>query len=208
MEGYGETVGFVADLLHEMQDRRMMVENNRIIFLAVDVNDFFSLGDGGERLVDDFEGFERLGGSVELSQAAVDQDETGHGLLFFLEALVAARDYFAHGGEIVHAGYSFDDELAIVGFFHLAVFADDHGGYGFGSLNMRNIETLNAPGELGQSQGFLQGFLNGARVWLPDSEALVVGLLGVGPGEIDELAFVSTLRDGDVDSRRASGFSG
>jgi hypothetical protein len=47
MEGYSEAVGFVANHLHQMQDGRMMVENDRIIFLAVDVDDLFSLGDGG-----------------------------------------------------------------------------------------------------------------------------------------------------------------
>ena len=40
---------------------------------------------GGERLVDDLERFERFGGGVQLAEAAVDQDETGHRLLFFLQ---------------------------------------------------------------------------------------------------------------------------
>src|SRR5450759_5912044 len=73
MEGYGEAMRFVADHLHQMQDGRMMVENDGIVLLSVNVDDLFSLRDGSERLVDDFEGFERLGGGVELSQAAVDQ---------------------------------------------------------------------------------------------------------------------------------------
>ena len=84
MEGYGEAMGFVADHLHQMQDGRMMVENDGVVLLSVDVDDFFSLSDRGQRLVDDFEGFERLGGGVELSQAAVDQHQAGHGLFLFL----------------------------------------------------------------------------------------------------------------------------
>ena len=70
-----------------MQHRRMMVENDGIVFLSVDVNDLFALGDGGERLVDDFERFERLRRGVQLAEAAVDQDQTGHGLLFFASRL-------------------------------------------------------------------------------------------------------------------------
>jgi hypothetical protein len=67
MEGYGEAMGFVADHLHQMQDGRMMVENYGVVFLSMDIDDFFSLGDRGQGLVDDFEGFERLGGGVELA---------------------------------------------------------------------------------------------------------------------------------------------
>src|ERR1017187_6290735 len=67
MEGYGEAMGFVADHLHQMQDGRMMVENYGVVFLSIDIDDFFSLGDRGQGLVDDFEGFERLGGGVELA---------------------------------------------------------------------------------------------------------------------------------------------
>ena len=61
-----------------------MVEHYGLVFLSVDVDDFFALGDRGQRLVDDFERFERLGGGVELSQAAIDQHQAGHRLFFFL----------------------------------------------------------------------------------------------------------------------------
>ena len=69
---------------------------------------------------------------------------------------------------------------------------------------MRNVETLDALWELGQRERVLEGFLNGARIRLEDAETLVVRLLGVVAGEIDELAFVSALRNGDVDARRSS----
>ncbi len=78
MEGHGEAMGFVADLLHQMQDGRMMVEHDGIVFLSVDVNDLFSFRDRGERLVDDLESIECLSGGVELSEAAIDQDEARH----------------------------------------------------------------------------------------------------------------------------------
>jgi hypothetical protein len=63
-----------------------------------------------------------------------------------------------------------------------------------------DVEALDALGQFGQGEGLLQGFLNGACVGLQDAEALVVGLLGVGAGEIDQFAFVSALRNGDVNS--------
>jgi hypothetical protein len=50
---------------------------------------------------------------------------------------------------------------------------------------VRNVETLDALRQLGKRERVLKGFLNGAGVWLEDSETLVVRLLGVGAGEID-----------------------
>src|ERR1700679_2520037 len=70
MESYSEAMRFVANLLHQMQHGRMMIKHDGIIFLSVDVDDLFSFRDGGERLVDDFQTFERLCGGVELAEAA------------------------------------------------------------------------------------------------------------------------------------------
>ena len=46
----GEAVALVADELDEMEDGGAAVEDNGLVFVAVDVDDFFFLGDGGERL--------------------------------------------------------------------------------------------------------------------------------------------------------------
>ena len=43
VEGYSEAVRLVADELDEMEHGIVMVEHNRIILLAADVNDFFAL---------------------------------------------------------------------------------------------------------------------------------------------------------------------
>ena len=50
MVGDGEAMGLVADALDEMQHRRAAVEDDGLVFLAVEVDDLFALGDGGERL--------------------------------------------------------------------------------------------------------------------------------------------------------------
>ena len=82
-----------------------MVERDRFVFLSVYVDDLLALGDGGQRLVDDLDRLQRLRGCVQLAQSAVDQDQAGHFLLFFLNALVAAGDDFPHGGKVVDSGY-------------------------------------------------------------------------------------------------------
>ena len=77
--GDGEAVRFVADALDQMQDGGAAVEDDGLVFLAVEVDDFFSLGDGGEGLGGDAEGFESFGGCVELAQASVDEDDRREG---------------------------------------------------------------------------------------------------------------------------------
>ena len=100
-----------------------------------------------------------------------------------------------------------DDELAIVGLLHLAIFPDDHRRDGFRSLNVGDVEALDALGEFGQRERVLEGFLDGARIGLQNAETLVVRLLGVGSGQVDEFAFVSALRDGDVHACGAPAFA-
>ena len=207
VKGHRETMGFVAHDLHQMQHRRMMVEHDRIIFLSENVDDFFAFGDRSKRLVDDLEGFEGLSGGVELSDAPVDQRQAGHGLFFFLQAFIAARDHFAHGREIVHAFDRLDNELAVIGLLHLAVFPHHHRGDGLGALNVRNVKALDPLGQFGQGKSVLERFLDQARIRLHHAEALVIRLLGIVAGEIDQLALVATLRDGDVDSRGPPAFA-
>ena len=98
----GEAVALVANHLHEMQHGRAAVEDDGLIFVAVEVDDFFALGDGGEG----------LGGEAELFQAlrrrrgswprppSMRMSEAWACLLF-LQATVAAVYDFAHGGEVI-----------------------------------------------------------------------------------------------------------
>ena len=55
MEGYSEAVRFIADQLDQVKHRRMVIEGDRFIFLSRNINDFLTLGDGGQRLIDNFE---------------------------------------------------------------------------------------------------------------------------------------------------------
>jgi hypothetical protein len=140
----GETVALVADELDEMEDRGAAVEDYGLVFVAVDIDDLFLLGDGGEGLRGEAEGFEGIGGGVELAEAAIDEDEGRELPLFFFQALVAAVDYLAHGGEIVYAEDGHDFEFAVGGLVHLAIFPDDEGGDGFRALDVGDIEALDA----------------------------------------------------------------
>ncbi len=60
-------MGFIADQLHEMQDRRVMIEDYRLIFLSKDVNDLFALGNGGKRLIDDLQRRQCRGSRAKLA---------------------------------------------------------------------------------------------------------------------------------------------
>src|SRR5271154_7554850 len=109
MEGNGEAMRFIADQLHQMQHRRMVIENYGLALLPVDVDDFFALGYGSQGLIDYFEGFQRLGCRVELTETSVDQDQARHVLFLFAEPLIAPGNHFSHAGKIVYSGYGLDD---------------------------------------------------------------------------------------------------
>ena len=61
VEGDRKAVGLVADLLDHAQNRIEAVQADRIVLLAEDVDRFLALGDGGQRLGDGPEFFERFG---------------------------------------------------------------------------------------------------------------------------------------------------
>ena len=76
----GEAVALVADELNQMQHRRAAVEDHRLVFVAVEVDDLFALGNRRQRLRGEAERFKRLGGGVKLAEAAIDEDQRRHRL--------------------------------------------------------------------------------------------------------------------------------
>src|SRR5271168_100869 len=76
MEGYGEAMGLVPNQLNQVQHGRVMIERDRIFLLSVNIENLLSLGDGRQRLVNDFERFQSLGRGVELAKSAIDQHQT------------------------------------------------------------------------------------------------------------------------------------
>ena len=198
--GDGKAVGFITDLLHEVEDGGAAVEDYGVVLLALDVDDLFLLRDGGEGLEGDAQFGQGVCCGVELAEAAIDQDEGRERLLVVLQALVAAMDDLTHAGEVVYTADGFDLEFAVVGLLHGAVFPDDHGGYGFGTLDVGDVEALDAAGEFFEGEGFLQGFLDRVDAGLEDAEALVVGLAGVLADKIDEGSLVAALGGGEFDA--------
>ena len=65
-------VGLVANLLNEVEDRRMPLQYDRLIFLSENVKNFFFFRDARHRLIDDLQRFERLRRSVKLSNSSVN----------------------------------------------------------------------------------------------------------------------------------------
>ena len=113
-------------------------------------------------------------------------------------ALVAAADDLAHGGEVVDAGDGLHLELAVVGLLHRAVLPNDHRCDGLRALDVRDVEALDAPRQLGQHEQVLQRLLNCLLRGLQHTEALIVALLRVLADEVDERALLATLRRGDL----------
>src|SRR5712672_4043225 len=94
---------------------------------------------------------------MQLTDATIDQNKAGHGPLLFQNAAVPASHRFAHASEIVvlaeHrkgvggcavASLAANDELAIIGLFHPAVFPDDHRSYRVRARSVGDIEAFDA----------------------------------------------------------------
>ena len=217
--GDGEAVRLVADALDEVQDGRAAVEDDGIVLLPVEVDHLFAFCNRRERLRGEAELFKRRGCRVELAEAAVDEDERGHlasfgavsrariavgcfhqlrwaGLL--QDALVAAADDLAHGGEVVDAGDGLHLEFAVVGLLHRAVLPHHHRGDRLRALDVRDVEALDAARQLGQHEQVLQRFLNRLLRGLQHAEALIVALLRVLADEVDQRTLLATLRRGDL----------
>lgn len=47
---HGEAMAFVANPLDQVQDGGAAIEDDRFVFISVEVDDFFLFGDGGQRL--------------------------------------------------------------------------------------------------------------------------------------------------------------
>ena len=137
----GEAVALIADELDQMQYWRAAVENDRLFFVAIEVDDLFAFGNRRKRWRSEAGGgeikrFKRLGGGMKLAEPAIDEHQRRHGMgrslfaffilaaVFFEQAAIATRDHFAHGGEIIHTEDGHHLELAISLLVHLAVFPD------------------------------------------------------------------------------------
>ena len=81
---------------------------------------------------------------MQLPQPAIDLHQPGHRASFFLEPRIAPRHYFAHAGEIVVALHRADDEFAVIGLLHPAVFPHHHAGHLVGALYVGDVEALDA----------------------------------------------------------------
>ena len=131
MKRHRESMRFVANLLNQMQNRRVPFEHDGLIFPPQYVKNFFLLCDARERLIDDGKFFERFGRGVKLADSAVNQNQAGQRLAFILQTMIAALHGFLHAGEIVaepafgflravRHGFAANYKFSVIGFLHSA----------------------------------------------------------------------------------------
>src|SRR5260370_13937459 len=201
-----EAMRFVANLLDEVQHRRVALQNAGFVFLPQNVQNLFLLRYAGHRLIDDLQGFQSLRRGVQLADATVNQNQARHRPLLFQDATIAPAHGFAHACEIVVlADYpksvtrrpiallATNNELAIIRFLHPAVFPDNHRSHRIRALNMRNVKAFDAARGLQQIQGVLDRFADGLGRGLQDAEALLEGVLGIVFHEVQERALAAAL---------------
>src|SRR5215472_19375656 len=211
VESDREAMRLVSDLLNQVQHRRVAFERIRLVFVAEHIQKLFFLGDACERLVDDFEFLKRLGASMQLPDAAIDENQTRHGFAFIAQAAIPAFDGLAHARKIIaeqplgfvaplRHRFAANDEFAIVGFFHAAVFPHDHRGNRIRSLNMRNIERFNSLRRFRKAERGFHRLGDRFRTGLQYAEALDEGMLGVLFDQFKEGVFLPALWVQDFDA--------
>src|SRR5579859_1370585 len=171
----------------------MAVEHHRVVLLPVDIDDLFFFGDGCQRLVGDLQPFQGFGGSVQLAEAAIYQNQAGETFVLFPQPLISARHHLAHGSKIIHAFHGTNNEFSVLGFIHLSVFPYHHGCHRLGPLDVGDVEALDSLGNLRQSECVLQSFLYGLGRRFHHPKTLVKRLLGVLCHQVDQRSFFSTL---------------
>lgn len=100
-----KSVGLIANLLNEVKDRRVPLQNDRLIFLSEDIKNLFFFRDAGNRLIDNLQRFESLSRSVKLADSAINQDKSGEFFFLFLQPAIPPCHRFAHAGKIVVLSY-------------------------------------------------------------------------------------------------------
>ena len=69
-----------------VQNRRELIQNDRLVFLPVDIDPLFAFRDRRQRLIGDADRFQRLRGRMQLAQSAIHQHQTRKRLFLFLQS--------------------------------------------------------------------------------------------------------------------------
>src|ERR1035438_1023799 len=117
----GKAMTLVANELDQVKDRRVAIEDHRLLLVAVEIDDLFLFGDRSQGLRSQAERLKGLGGGVKLAESSIHEHQRGHGLGFILKAAITPMDHLPHGSKIVYPENSHDLELAIGLLVHLAV---------------------------------------------------------------------------------------
>jgi len=116
----GEAVGFIADELEEFEPRGGAGEAQFLGFPEA-VDDFLLFGQGEEQRHFDVEFPQGPLGSVELSGAAIDEEDVGADTPFLLDAAKVSVDHLFDHGQVVLPGHGLDAEPAVARFERLPI---------------------------------------------------------------------------------------
>src|SRR5688572_30442627 len=113
MKSHGKAMRLVTDLLDKVQDWGESVQYDGLALLSRDIDPLFTLGNGGDRLIDNTDTFERVLSRVQLSNSAVNQNQARKPRSLFLKTRIATCDHFPHGSKIVITDNGADHELPV-----------------------------------------------------------------------------------------------
>ncbi|MNN20808.1 hypothetical protein D3C81_1341040 [compost metagenome] len=148
--GDGETVGFVADLLDQVQRRGVALEDELMVHV-IEVEGLESglarhaLGDAEQGQVGKGQLLHDIAGHIQLAFAAVHQQHVGQFALAVLDPAITTGQRLVHGGVVVASGNAFDIEAAVIGLdraFRAEHHATGHGGFAAGVADVVAFQAL------------------------------------------------------------------
>ncbi len=158
-----EAVGFIADVLEEFEAGVGAGEFDGA-GAGLDEDFFFAFGEGDDHGGFDVPLVEGVLGGVELSEAAVDEDDVGVEFGVLACVAVTAGDDFLDGFVVVNTGDRFDAIAAVAVFERAAVDEADEGADGGFALKVCDVNAFDAADGFGEFEDVLEGFEAGAVV--------------------------------------------
>src|SRR6266540_7571082 len=136
-------MGLVADHLQKLQRWITSLQSNRL-FSIRNVNLFFTFRQACDRNALDAETIQRGERGIELTTAAIDENQIGQRLLLPQQSSIPPIDRLGHRAKVIRADHGLDVEDAVLLLVELPAVENDHAGDRITSLNVRDVERLDA----------------------------------------------------------------
>ena len=212
MERNGESMGLIANLLHQIQRRRSAWQHHRTALLPWDKKLLVSLGQAGKRNIVDAHFVKHLKHGIELRQTAIENNQIGlraKTLVGHALCTIPALHDLLHRQEVIGLiERRLDFKAAILVFIRPSAREHHHGGNSIRAMDGRDIEAFDAHrGDVHRErafklqQGVVDAFIFVVSAYLVAHERMLCILAC----HVEQISLFATLRHGEMNLRTMGG---